>query len=130
MDEMVSPLPRTGAATETRAGHGEAAQLTEELPMFNRLVSLFALLILLAAPTAWAVEVAAPAPADPAVAAIHLNTASATELEQLPGIGPVLAERIVLYRADHGPFTQVDQLHDVKGVGDHLLERLQANLDL
>jgi len=96
--------------------------------MFNRLVSLFALLVLFAAPIAWAAE--STAPTAPAVAAVHLNTATTAELEALPGVGPVLAERIVQYRADHGPFTQVDQLHEVKGVGDHLLERLQANLDL
>jgi len=98
--------------------------------MCKHLISLFALLALLAAPGAWAAEVAAPATAEQAVTTIHLNTATAAELEVLPGIGPVLAERIVVYRTDHGPFDRVDQLHDVKGVGDHLLKRLQANLDL
>ncbi len=98
--------------------------------MFKRLVSLFALLALLAAPAAWAAEVAAPVSVDPAVTALHLNTATAAELEKLPGIGPVLAERIVEYRTEHGPFTHLDQLQEVKGVGDHLLGRLQANLDL
>lgn len=98
--------------------------------MIKRLVSLFALLALLAAPAVWAAEAAAPVSADPAVTTIHLNTATAAELERLPGIGPVLAERIVEYRTAHGPFTHLDQLHEVKGVGDHLLGRLQADLDM
>ncbi len=98
--------------------------------MFKRLVSLFALLALFTAPAAWAAEAAAPVSADQAVTIVHLNTATAVELEKLPGIGPVLAERIVEYRTAHGPFTRLDQLHEVKGVGDHLLGRLQANLDL
>jgi len=95
--------------------------------MFRHLVPLFVLLALLAAPAAWAAE---PIAAGAAVTTIHLNTATAAELESLPGIGPVLANRIIHYRTDHGAFTQVDQLHEVKGVGNHLLQRLQANLDL
>lgn len=103
--------------------------------MLKRLVSLVALLTLFVAPAAWAVKPAAPAPAAPAsvdhaVTTVHLNTATAAELEGLPGVGPVLAERIVRYRADHGPFKTVGQLHEVKGVGDDLLKQLQANLDL
>ena len=48
---------------------------------------------------------------------INVNTATPTELEELPGIGPVLAEAIVSYREEHGPFTSVDQLEDVSGIG-------------
>ncbi|MGH2696666.1 MAG: helix-hairpin-helix domain-containing protein [Actinomycetota bacterium] len=48
---------------------------------------------------------------------VNVNTASPTELEELPGIGPVLAEAIVSYREEHGPFTSVDQLEDVSGIG-------------
>lgn len=48
---------------------------------------------------------------------VNLNTASAGELDALPGIGPVLAERIVAYRTAEGPFTGVDQLDDVPGIG-------------
>lgn len=48
---------------------------------------------------------------------INVNTATPTELEALPGIGPVLAEAIVSYREEHGPFTSVDQLDDVSGIG-------------
>jgi competence protein ComEA len=48
---------------------------------------------------------------------VNVNTASSTELEELPGIGPVLAQSIVAYREEHGPFTSVDQLEDVSGIG-------------
>lgn len=70
---------------------------------------------------------AVPAPAGAgavsgvAGALININTASATELEALPGIGEVIAQRIVDFRTDSGPFTSVDQLLDVSGIGDAIL---------
>ena len=48
---------------------------------------------------------------------LDLNTATVTDLDALPGIGPVLAQRIVDHRTAHGPFTSVDQLDDVSGIG-------------
>jgi competence protein ComEA len=56
---------------------------------------------------------------------VNVNTASSTELEELPGIGPVLAEAIVAYREEHGPFTSVDQLEDVSGIGPVTLGEIQ-----
>jgi competence protein ComEA len=72
---------------------------------------------------------AGPAPgAGPAAgvtgARINLNAASAGELDGLPGIGPVLAERIVAYRTAQGPFTSVDQLDDVPGIGPAIATEL------
>ncbi|WP_235523105.1 helix-hairpin-helix domain-containing protein [Cellulomonas sp. Root485] len=55
---------------------------------------------------------------------VDLNTADAAALDALPGIGPVLADRIVAHRED-GPFTTVDELADVAGIGPTLLERLR-----
>jgi competence protein ComEA len=48
---------------------------------------------------------------------LNLNSATVAELDALPGIGPVLAQRIVDHRTQHGPFTSVDQLDDVSGIG-------------
>jgi competence ComEA-like helix-hairpin-helix protein len=56
-----------------------------------------------------------------------LNTASAAELELLPGVGPVLAARIVVERADGGPFRSLDELERVDGIGPALIERLRGH---
>ncbi|MFN3974257.1 MAG: ComEA family DNA-binding protein [Dehalococcoidia bacterium] len=56
---------------------------------------------------------------------LDLNTADAQALEALPGIGSVLAQRIVEFRTRYGPFTQVDDLLKVQGIGPKTLERLR-----
>lgn len=58
-------------------------------------------------------------------APININTASAAELEQLDGIGPVLAERIVEFREQHGPFASVDELDAVSGIGPKRLAAMR-----
>ena len=56
---------------------------------------------------------------------IDLNRADAATLESLPGIGPVLAERIITWRDANGPFPNVDVLGEVSGIGPALMERLR-----
>ena len=56
---------------------------------------------------------------------LDLNVADAAALETLPGVGPVLAGRIVQWRADNGSFTSVDELGEVSGIGDAILARLR-----
>lgn len=57
-------------------------------------------------------------------AKVSLNNATASDLDALPGIGPVLAQRIVTWREQHGPFRSVDALTDVPGIGPAMLARL------
>lgn len=68
---------------------------------------------------------AAPPP-DPATGSglTNLNTADVAQLEELPRVGPVLAERIVEWRAQHGPFAQPEDLDAVPGIGPAMLESL------
>jgi competence protein ComEA len=56
---------------------------------------------------------------------IDLNTATLTDLDRLPGVGPVLAQRILDWRTDHGQFASVDQLSDVPGIGDARMAQLR-----
>lgn len=58
-------------------------------------------------------------------ALVNINSASAAELETLPGIGEVIAQRIVDHRTQNGPFASVDQLLDVSGIGDAILDSIR-----
>jgi len=63
-------------------------------------------------------------------AGINVNTASAAELESLPGIGPSKAAAIVQYRTDNGPFTSVDALTNVPGIGAKTVESLRSEAEV
>jgi competence protein ComEA len=64
-------------------------------------------------------EPAGPAGGEPGGAAkVNLNSATAEQLQTLPGIGPAMAQRIIDHRATHGPFSSVDQLREVSGIGE------------
>ena len=56
--------------------------------------------------------------------AVNINTADVAVLAQLPGIGEVLARRIVDYRKAHGSFTAIEQLTNVEGIGEGKLEAI------
>ncbi|HKN86217.1 MAG TPA: helix-hairpin-helix domain-containing protein [Nitrospiraceae bacterium] len=56
---------------------------------------------------------------------LDLNRATAEELQSLPGIGPVLAQRVVEQRTAHGRFHTVDDLQDVKGIGKKRMDQLR-----
>jgi len=60
----------------------------------------------------------------PVGALVNINTADETALESLPEVGPVTAQSIITWRAQHGGFTSVDQLLDVDGIGDATLAKL------
>ena len=65
---------------------------------------------------------AEPSPASP----VDLNTATVEQLDALPGIGPVTAQKIVDYRTQHGPFHSVDDLDAIPGIGPARIENLQG----
>jgi competence protein ComEA len=64
------------------------------------------------------------------VALVNINTASQTELEELPQVGPVTAQSILDFRAENGTFTSVDQLLEVSGIGDATLAKIAPYVTL
>jgi competence protein ComEA len=59
---------------------------------------------------------------------VRINRASVSQLEQLPGVGPVLADRIASYRDENGPFATVEDLLDVPGIGEAKLAGLRDSV--
>lgn len=101
-------------------------------------------LVNLAAPVADGQQVLVPVRAAPATPAgvplagpgdvpggkVHLNSATLEQLDALPGVGPVTAQKILDYRAQHGAFQSVDELDAVSGIGPARLEQLKPLVDL
>jgi competence protein ComEA len=56
---------------------------------------------------------------------IDINTASAGELEELPGIGPALAQSIIDHRESHGPFGSIEEIMDVQGIGQGVFDDIR-----
>lgn len=74
------------------------------------------------------VGVAAAAAGAGASGLLNLNTATATDIEKLPGIGPVLAQKIVDWRTEHSRFASVDQLREVSGIGESKFAGLRTKV--
>jgi len=91
-------------------------------------------LINLAAPVADGQQIVVPARAPPGAAAgeggeaaagpVHLNTATLEQLDELPGVGPVTAQKILDYREKHGAFSSVRELDAIPGIGPARLAQL------
>ena len=64
----------------------------------------------------------------PPAAPVNINTASETELQRVPGIGPAFAKRIVAMRRNAGPFKSVDDLRAVEGIGKKRLDKMRPYL--
>jgi competence protein ComEA len=89
----------------------------------------------LAAPLADGMQVLVPqrgrgpagaAPTGSAAGPLSLNSATLEQLDALPGIGPVTAQKILDYRREHGPFRSVDELDAIPGIGPARLENLRG----
>jgi competence protein ComEA len=103
---------------------------TKEDTMLRLLTLLAAIALFAAQASAQAPQKAATARTDakPAVATINLNTATAAELEKLPGIGQKVAARIVEYRQKNGPFKKVEELMNVQGIGEKSFLQFRTQL--
>ena len=56
---------------------------------------------------------------------MNINEAKQEELEELPGIGPSIAKKIIEYREQNGKFTSIDELQEVKGIGEAKFENIK-----
>jgi len=59
---------------------------------------------------------------------VNLNTATAEQLQTLPGVGPAMAKRILEYRAKVGKFTKVEEILNVKGIGEKRFQKIKDRL--
>lgn len=71
----------------------------------------------------------APA-AQPKSGKININTATASELDSLPGIGPAYAGRIIDYRNQHGGFKSIEEVKNVKGIGDKTFDKFKDRITI
>ena len=82
-----------------------------------------------AAPGGLAASASTAAP-DASGALVNLNTATSEQLDTLPGVGPVTAQKILDWRASHGAFSSVDELLEVDGIGEKTLAELAPHVTL
>lgn len=61
---------------------------------------------------------------------VNINEATAEQLRQLPGIGPAYAKRIIEWREENGPFTSIEQLLEIRGIGEKRLENMADRVEL
>lgn len=121
---VLDPGSRVVDAIEAAGGPRRGVKLTS-LNLARLLVDGEQILVgATAAPAAVAPSAGAPSAGAPAGSLVSLNTASTTELETLPQVGPVTAQAIVAWREEHGAFTAVEELLEVDGIGDATLEQI------
>ena len=86
--------------------------------MHYRFVALFIALIIALSSLAMAAD-------DTATGVVNINTAGTEQLQLLPRVGPALADRIIEFREENGPFGSIDELVAVKGIGETSLAKLE-----
>jgi len=125
----LSPAARLQDAIETAGGLTAEADLsTVNLARRLRdgeLIVILALPVPGSTPMVPFADAGDRANADESGVRININSATAKELEALPGVGEVIAARIVAYREQNGPFRAVDDLIHVEGVSDQLIDKIR-----
>lgn len=61
---------------------------------------------------------------------VNINKATQSELENLPGIGPAIATRIIEYRKENGKFSSIDDIKNVKGIGDAKYDKIKDSIEV
>lgn len=137
-------LPRVGPALAARiVAHRETNGPFRSLADFDAVPGIGPALIasltpLLTLPASGPADIPAPSRGPPSVGSLsppstgdgrlHVNRATAEELEALPGVGPAIARRIVEWRTANGPFRTPSDLEKVPGIGPRLRERLEPRV--
>ena len=100
--------------------------------MVRTVVASFVALLLAAPVMSYAQQAAsaAAAPAEKAGPTVNINTATSSELESLPGVGPKLAQRIIDYREKNGGFKKLEDLMNVQGIGEKNFLKLKSKLSV
>jgi competence protein ComEA len=107
--------------------------------MFRHSLPAFVIVSLLAAapraataqtPSRTSAKASSATGAPAAVGVVNINTASATDLEALPGIGAKTAARIVDYRQKNGPFKKIEELMNVQGIGEKNFLKLKPQISV
>ncbi|OIP06345.1 hypothetical protein AUK41_02815 [Candidatus Berkelbacteria bacterium CG2_30_43_20] len=75
-------------------------------------------------------DVTQPSQQSPATATVNINSASVQELDSLPGIGPTYAQRIIDYRTANGGFKSIEEIKNVKGIGDKTFEKFKDKITI
>lgn len=135
----------TAAMASSNGGHGTLKNKAEWISLAVTAVFLMGTVlysinrnrvegtVLLSAPTTPPTAAVSDRPAENATSTVtgrlDLNTSTAEELTELPGIGDVLAARIVDYRNRYGPFSTLEDLLDVPGIGESTLDKIYEYMD-
>jgi comEA protein len=124
-----------GLAPRSRVTRAAQGLHLKEDRMFRHCLSAFAIVSVLAAsPLPAAAQspstARASAKGSPSTGVVNINTASANDLEGLPGIGAKTAARIVEYRQKNGPFKKIEELMNVQGIGEKNFLKLKPQISV